>query len=850
MSGANGVRHKVSKPTPNTQHLKPKPLTHSISQSFNKYTTMNFFRQGKTTRASFIINTLGMGVAIAAFYILAVQVNFMFTFNKNLPDYKNIYAMHVPRFNGEGRVAIINRPMAERLISELPEIAIGGEFGTWGPSSHSYNLQPEGEHGSAENGFPRNMSAQTALVTKAGVEMFGYEFLQGSWAAMEGDDRRLAISESMAEKFGLQVGDIVQENADGGKRMCEVVAIFKDVPKNTDLEQFDILCDIGNVCIDDWDEGSFTYFVKPAAGLTPEDLDRAADARLRRALTEDGFFPEWFGKAESDKDVEESMERINVKFTPIADIYFSQIGTNYMRKGNKGMAYGWIAIALLILFVAIINYVNMFFALVPVKMRGINTRKILGSSRASLTASVVSEAVAMTAVSIALAVVLVLIMQNTTYSGLMYCSVSIVRNAGVALLCGIGAIVVAIGSSLYPALYITSFEPAFALKANFGASQTGKTMRYALVMVQFTVAIGFIIMTIFVDIQNRFLQKHDMGFDRENIVVAHVSNKVGEEAATVASALKQNPQVKDVAWGDGNGLVSWGQMSWGRMIDGNQCQWEVYPCSWNMLDFLGIEIVEGRNFTQADEQTENGVFIFNETARNQYNFTPGKLVPGHTEKDAEIVGICKDFNAWPMQHAIRPYCFYVWSEKNRWRPCTTLLVRTIKGADISEVFKHIEQTVMNFDETLTTEDINVRLFDNDLQQFYSHSERFAQLTRLLSIITIIIAMLGVFGLVLFETEYRRKEIGIRRVNGATIADVLRMFNRRYVMIVLACFGIAAPVSYVIIIAYLQQFAYRTAIHWWVFVVALVAVMAVTVAIVTLRSLRAATCNPVESLRSE
>ena len=809
----------------------------------------SIFQKGKTTLASFIINTLGMGVAIAAFYILAVQVNFMFGYNKKLPDHENIYAMHVPQFNGDGRMTSICRPLAERLISELPEIAAGGEFGPWGSSRRSYSLQPEGEHGSAENGFPRNMNTQFTYVTKPTIEILGYEFIQGSWAAMEGDDRHLAVSESLAKKFGLQVGDIIQENADSAKRMCEVVAIFKDAPKNSDLERFDVLCDICNESIDSWSEGSFTYIVKPAAGLTPDDLDRAVDARLRSAWTEGGFFPEWFGTPEDAEELEEAMGMVNVKFIPIADLYFSEIGSNYMRQGNKGMAYGWIAIALLILFVAIINYVNMFFALVPVKMRGINTRKILGSSRVSLTMGVVSEAVAMTAVSIGLAVVLLLIMQSTTYAGLLACSVSIIRNAGVALLCGVGAIVVAVGSSLYPALYITSFEPAFALKANFGASQTGKTLRYALVMVQFTVAIGFIIMTIFVDIQNRFLLKHDMGFDRENIVVAHVSNKVGNETATVESALKQNPQVKDVAWGDG-WLVSWGRMSWGSQIDGNQCMWEVYPCSWNMLDFLGIDIVEGRNFTQADEQTENGVFIFNETARNQYDFKPGKLIPGHTENPAEIVGICKDFNAWPMSQAVRPYCFYIWSDKNRRRPCTTLLVRTTDNADIRDVFKHIEQTVMKFDEKLTAEDINVHLFDNDLQQLYTDVAKFAKLTRMLSIITIIIALLGVFGLVLFETEYRRKEIGIRRVNGATIVDVLRMFNRRYVLIVLACFGIAAPVSYAVIATYLQQFAYRTAIHWWVFVVALVAVMVVTVTIVTLRSLRAATCNPVESLRTE
>ncbi|MBR2193981.1 MAG: ABC transporter permease [Salinivirgaceae bacterium] len=809
---------------------------------------ISLFRKGKTTRASFIINTLGMGVAIAAFYILAVQVNFMFGYNKKLPDHENIYAMHVPQFNGEGRMTSICRPLAERLISELPEIAAGGEFGPWGQSWRSYSLQPEGEHGSAENGFPRNLNTQFTYVTKPTVEILGYEFIQGSWAAMEGDDRHLAVSESLAKKFDLQVGDIIQENADDGKKMCEVVAIFKDAPKNSDLERFDVLCDICNESIDSWSEGSFTYIVKPAAGLTPDDLDRAADARLRRAWTEGGFFPEGYGTAENDEELEEAMGEVNVKFIPIADLYFSEIGSNYMRQGNKGMAYGWIAIALLILFVAIINYVNMFFALVPVKMRGINTRKILGSSRASLTMSVVLEAVTMTAVSVGLAVVLLLIMQSTTYAGLLACSVSIARNAGVALLCAVGAIVVAVGSSLYPALYITSFEPAFALKANFGASQTDRTLRYALVMVQFTVAIAFIIMTILVDIQNRFLLKHDMGFNRENIVVAHVSNKVGNESETVASALQRNPQVKDVAWGDGR-LVWWGRMSWGQTIDGNNCMWELYPCSWNMLDFLGIEIVEGRNFTKTDAQTETGVMIFNETARNQYGFTPGKMIPGHAKKDAEIVGICKDFNAWPMSQAVRPYCFYVWGD-NGYRPCTELFVRTTASADIREVFKHIEQTVMSFDEKLTTEDINVHLFDNDLQQLYDDVKRFAKVTRMLSIITIIIALLGVFGLVLFETEYRRKEIGIRRVNGATIADVLRMFNRRYVLIVLACFGIAAPVSYVVISAYLQQFAYRTAIHWWVFVLSLVAVMAITVTIVTLRSLRAATSDPVESLRTE
>ena len=807
------------------------------------------FKKSKTTRASFIINTLGMGVAIAALYILAVQVHYMFTYNRNLPDHEHIFIMTSPSWSGEGQSASMNRPYAERMIADLPEIAIGGEFGSFGSSYRSYNLQPEGEHGSAENGFPRNMNTNIVLATKATIEIFGYEFLQGSWTDIEGDDHRLAISKSLAKKFDLQVGDIIQENTNSGKRTCEIVAIFKNTPKNTDLEQFEVMCDIGNQDIDSWGEHSYNYYVKPIAGLTPNDLNRAAEARLRKGCTESGFFPEWLGQAESDEDIEYMVKTLKLSFTPIADTYFSKITGNNLRHGSKAAAYGWLAIGLLILFVAIINYINMFFALVPIKIRSINTRKILGSSRFSLTASVVSESVVMTIVSIGLAAVIVLLLQGTTYASLMDCSLSMVRNAGVAVLCAIGAIVVAVCSSLYPALYITSFEPAFALKANFGASQSGRTLRYILVMVQFTVAIAFIILSIFVDIQGRFLINHDMGFNRENIIVAQVSNKVGNETSAVESMLKQSPQIKDIAWGDGH-LVFWGRMSWGQVLDGNQCMWEVYPCSWNMLDFLGIEITEGRNFTKADEQTENGVFIFNETARHQFNLTLDKLVPGHhNNTPTEIAGFCKDFNAWPMSQSIRPYCFYVWGD-NKWRPCTTLLVRTTENSNLRDAFSHIEQTIMNFDPSLTPEDIDVHLFDTDLHNMYIGVENFAKLTRMLSVIAIIIAMLGVFGLVLFETEYRRKEIGIRRVNGATIFDVLKMFNSRYVLIVLTCFGIAAPLSYIAISSYLQQFTYRTAIHWWVFVVALLAVMTITIVIVTLRSLRAAIDNPVESLRSE
>lgn len=810
---------------------------------------ISLFRKGKTTRASFIINTLGMGVAIAAIYILMVIVNHMFTINKGLPDHKNILMMSVPTWGGEGRMTSINRPLAERIIADVPEIEIGGEVGPFGTAWRSYNFQAEGEHGSGENGFPRHVNVEISMISEPAVKILGVEFLQGTWADMKDDISHLAVSESAAKKFGLQVGDIFQENDNSGKIMREVVAIYKDFPKNTDFERYAMLCDIGNTCIDDWGEGSFAYCVKPAAGLTAEDVSRAANARIERAIYEPGFFPNWLNfKASNEEEVEFIKKQLDFRFVPIADMFFSQTRSNFMQHGSKVAAYAWIIIALLILFVAVINYVNMFFALVPVKIRSINTRKILGSSRLSLTASVVSEAVVMTLFSIAVAFVLVLFYQSTTYARLIGIDSAIARNVGIAVLTAIGAIVVAVGSSLYPALYITSFEPAFALKANFGASQTGRTLRYTLVGVQFVVAIAFVIISIFIGMQGRFMLNHDMGFDRENIVVAKTSNKIASSPEAFEAALRQNPQVKDVAWGDGN-LVVAGRMSWGRMINGEQCQWEVYPCSWNMLDFLGIEIVEGRNFAKSDIQNPNGAFIYNETARNQFGLTLDTKIVGHNNY-TDIVGFCKDFNFKPMSLGIVPFCFYLWNNETGWRPCTTLFVRTNRGADISEVFDLIQNKITDYDASLTAEDINVHLFDTELENLYRDIKNMSKLTWLLSYLTIIISMLGVFGLVLFETEYRRKEIGIRRVNGATIADILRMFNKRYIIIVLVCFGVAAPISWVSVVCYLQQFAYRTPMHLWVFLVALLAVLTLTVVIVTLRSLRTATSDPVESLRTE
>ena len=810
---------------------------------------LSIFKQRNTTRASFIINTLGMGVAIAALYILAVQVRHDLGFNRGLKDYKNIYVATFASSAQDGKKygSQMPRPLAEQMIREVPEIASGGAASLYSRPTN-YILLPDGKHGSADGGFERSVVIGTSYLTKESAQVFGLEFVVGSYNDIAGKPNHYAISESEAERLGLQVGDAIMLNERDNKEVCQIAAIYKDMPRNSDFDFIKMFYDKGDAHIDNWNYWQCNYYMKLTPGVTVAEAEQAVRERMRRGCIEGGVFPPHYGINPNDEEeVQSVVEEFGFHFVPIADTYFDETLSTPPTYGSKKQSYTFLALAVLILLVAIINYVNMFFALVPVKIRSVNTRKILGSSRTTLTLSIVAEAVTMTIAAIGVAVVLIALFRQSSFNSLLACTASMATNFDILLICSFTAILIAIAASVYPALYLTSFEPAFALKANFGASATGRSLRYVLVMVQFATAIILIISSVVIRQQGSFMLNHDMGFDRENIIVAWTNEASSKASESIDAALRQNPQIKDVAW-SADAFVNDNVGDLSRVVNGETVPISVVVCSPHLPEFLGIEITEGRTFNESDKDVPGGVFIFNETGRHRCQFTLDSKFDGYEGYPQEIVGFFKDYNFKPLGSSISPMCFYVWNRERL--PYVLLYVRTVAGANYKEVMSFIEKTVNGFAPDLTAEQMDIHLFDRELQQFYQNVEDRARLIGMLAVMTIIISLLGVFGLVLFETEYRRKEIGIRRVNGASILDILKMFNRRYAAIVLACFALAAPISYLMMHSYLQDFAYRTPIHGWVFALALIIVLILTVLIVTLRSLRAATCNPVESLRSE
>lgn len=788
-------------------------------------------------KASTILNILGMTAAFAAFYIILVQVNHDLSYNRRVKDADRVYIVSLPDWYEEGKyMTWVNRPPFEQLISSCSNIEAGGTGYIFG---QQYKIIV-GKGDSAPEGDEPAQSTTVSSLNPGAAKALGVEFVSGS-----ADDlissATLAVAESEAARLGLHPGsEVILKQGSNINFRSTVKAIYRDSPHNSDLDSFKMFVAVGEENINSWSEWSYNYFLKAREGVSKDELEQAGGKLLLDVLGQDADA--------SEEDKAELANRFRLHLIPLTDSYFDQTVSNAPgATGNKATTMTLLAVAILVIVIAFINFINFFFALVPLRVHSVNTRKVLGASRGRLVTGYVLEAVVMVAVSLVLAAGVTVLFQRSSFASLISCSTAFADNVGVALSAVALGLLVAVASSLYPAFYITSFSPALALKGNFGASRSGRGLRYALVGVQFFISMSLIICATFITLQRAYMVKHDMGFDREELLAANVSDAAASSAAAVEAQLMENPQIKAVSWADGD-IVRSSRMGWGRSFKGQQISFQCYPVSWDFLRFMGIPIVEGRDFTEADEQSEDGVFIFNEAAKKEFGLTLDDKLEGH-RGEAEIAGFCRDFNFRSLRDGVSPLCLYVFG-KHPWRRLKTLLVRTDKNADIPAIKEYVVSVVEETDPSMSPEDIDVQMLDQQIQNQYRQESMLSTQIGLFSLLAVIISLMGVFGLVMFETEHRRKEIAVRRVNGATVGSILRMFNMEFFRIVLVCFVLAVPVCCLVIGRYLQGFAFKVPMYPWVFVMALAATLLVTAAVVTLRSYKAATDNPSLTLRKE
>ncbi|MCR5139184.1 MAG: hypothetical protein K6B45_03370 [Bacteroidaceae bacterium] len=798
-----------------------------------KYIFQNFLHTLRRYKASSLLNIVGMAVAFAAFYVIVTQVSYGFGYNHRIPGADRIYQLSYPSPYNNGKYnTFFSRPFGERLIACSPTVEAGGMAKFGGPTEFCFIKE-----GDDVRKFPMNVCE----FTSGGVQVFGFEPVQGSLDELARPGT-VAVSAAFAAKMNLHLGDRISQNSDGVSDAFEIVAIWRDFPRNSDLGTLEALYDIRDESLENTSQWNYNYWVRLRSADDRAVFEESMRTVMREMLMDDGT---------EDEDINGQLDRFRIHLVPLRDHYYaSDLEWAGVKLGNRTTDVTLLAVAILILLIAFINFVNFFFALVPVRMRAVNTYKVYGASRGFLVANFVFEAVGTVVVALGVAALVVLAITKSSLTGMLSAPVAFGQNVPVVLTTVAVTVAAAVAGSLYPSFYITKFQVAMAVKGSFGGSAAGRRLRSILMGVQFVISIGLIICATFIRMQHAYMMNYDMGFDKEHLLTGFMSDDLGwygQSNHAFEDRLRSNPDIKDIAWAAGP-IVGEIRMGWGRAYKGRQINMQTYPVSPNFLSFMGIPVVEGRDFLPSDDQG-NGVFIFNEQGRKEYDIELDDVITGH-RGDARVVGICRDFHYKPLQYRSEPFVFYVFGEKTRWQNLSHIFIRTRAGANPAEVMKFVLDTAHDVSPATDMETVSLRFFDEELGRQYQKERELARLVTLFTLIAIVLSLMGVFGLVLFETQRRSKEIAIRRVLGSEVKDILALLNGKFVRIVLASFALAAPVSWLLMSRYFSTFAYHTPVRLWVFAVALVAVLVVTVAIVTLRSLHAATSNPVEMIKTE
>lgn len=805
----------------------------------------NFLTTLRRYKISSLLNVIGLTLAFTAFYVIMTQVWWELGYNRSLHEADRIYLVENEDWYEPGKWSSwLNRPVPERVIASTAGVEVGGcMWGAFGSGTCWTSNEPS---------FGYNkFSASCGSVSLPFLDVFAFRSVEGDVHDL-GKPKSVIVSREAAERMRVGVGSLIWVDTDEPQPdgAMEVVAVFEDFPDNSLLGECEVVKNLGETNLYTTSEWSFNYFVKFRPGADPDEFARQwtnvnqemqREAAEKRAAAGDA----------ADDDDESGI--YGVRLSPVSELYFESDSQAPCRQGSVVTTYTLLGIAVLVIVLAFINFVNFFFALVPVRIRTVNTFKVFGAPASSLRFNFVFEAFGLVLIALLAAWYVSFALQGTEFASYISASLALSQNLEVVGLVAVVAFVMALAASLYPAWYITSFAPALVVKGSFGGTRSGRRLRTLLLGVQFFISIGLIIATSFIRLQHDYMMHYDMGFDKENLLAVRLSERGAVSYDALRQKLLSDPQVKDVT-GATSRLVSVGRMGWGREFKGRQVAFQSYVVQPDFLRVMGIPITDGRDFLESDFDKELGTMIFNEAARREFEMQVGDRINGFVSPDEQIVGFCADFNFKPLQYGVSPFCFYLLPKKiqqeNYWHLPHVVYVRMTPGADIAAVTAHIRRCIAEVDPRTEPGDIVVRVFDEELGLEYDNERKLTAIVGLFALLAVVIALMGVFGLVLFETQHRRREIAVRRVMGASRGEILAMFNRRYVMLVAVCFVLAVPVSIWAVRHWLAGFAYAVPLYWWVFALALAGVLAVTALTVTVRSWRAVNENPAESVKSE
>ncbi len=782
-----------------------KTLIRNFSHTFRRFFTAS------------ILNILGLSIAFASFFVIMTQVDYDYNFNKGYKDYEKIFRIEINPNPDSGWQLWTPRPLCEQLQSASPYIK---------SISQVESYQSEDEYEVNGNLF------KTTTCTGFGnfLEIFQPEMINGSADALN-QPKTILLSESTAKKF-FGTTDVIGQTIFRGKQADNnawtIGGVYKDFPENSQIKNWVMMPKEADTDKGNWRNWNYICYMRLESPSAAPEIEKLIWQ----------IFVKNFPTLKQDSDISQF-----IRLTPLTDAHFSTVGNK--SASSRTTLYLLICVSFLIVIIATINFMNFSLAETPMRIKSINTQKVLGATTRSLRFSLIAESVLISTIAFMLSLIEVLLLKDSGLKDLVSAGLQPLEHPILLTITFCLSLLMGFLAGIYPSYYVTSFAPALALKGSFGLSPKGRTLRTALVCIQFFVAYMLIIGVGIMYLQSQYIRTSDYGYDKDVIITGNMTTETQAQNDAVVNDLSRIPGVKGVAFSMFILSSADNYMNWAMDDNNTVVRFDVMPVDYHFLDVMGIHITEGRNFKPGD----GDVYIFNEATRKKYPW----LKVGQTAPDDHlIVGFCENikYSSFRNDDNTQPMAFFIYGKNferigHQWQQ--TINIRVSAGVDKVEVIRSLQKTMEKF---TPGHDFNFRFMDEVLDANYRNELRFTKQILLFSLIAIAISLTGVFGLTMFESEYRKKEIGIRKIMGSSTTQILYMFNRRYILILAGCFIVAAPFGWWIGQHWLQGFAEKTPVTPWIFILSFLLVTLITMITITVQSWKNANENPVNSIKTE
>ncbi|HVY74411.1 MAG TPA: ABC transporter permease [Puia sp.] len=792
-------------------------------------------------KAFSFINILGLAVGLASCLLIMLYIFDESSYDRHQKDIDRIYRIAASGKDGEW--VALAAPVGPAVKANFPEVEQSARLLTFPDMT---KMLVKFKNGSDQKQF---IETNGYYVDSTFFKILSYDFVYGSGATALDEPNTMVISATMSRKyFGHSdpVGKLLLITTPGGEFPYTVKAVFDD-QKNKSHIPGNFFLSMRNNDMWNWVK-TRTAFVSNALFYTYVKLKPGSDAKaFERKLQS------WF-ETQIREIVRSSGISLQIFLQPLKDIYLHSAAPNEIAaNGNITYLYILGSIAAFILLIACINFTNLSTARSEKRAREVGVRKVIGARRGWLIMQFLGESFMLCIIALILALMLVQLFLPF-FNGLTEKHIRFMDEpsllfwvAGLTLLTGLFA-------GLYPAFFLSSFKPATVLKGKIGKAFLATSLRKGLVVFQFGISICLVFAAIVIKQQMGYLKNKQLGFDKnQKLVVSlqdgHIYDKDHYEA--LKNELLKYPEVRAVTSASAYpGIVNMNDMLfYGEgQTPADQVDIHLSAVGDNYIQTLGFQMLSGRSFSK--EFNDSAGIILNEKALKPLGYTVANAVGKKIRYDftdfhgvLNIVGVVKDFNFESLHNPIQPCGFTTEVLENRY----CYLIADLQTTDYPSIIKKVQTAWSKLDPGIP---FGYSFLDQDFQRNYSKEQRTETLVSGFTFIAILIACLGLFGLSAFSAEQRRKEIGVRKVLGASVSSVTALLSTDFIKLVFIAAAIATPAGWWMMNNWLKNFAYQVTIQWWMFLAAGLSAIVVALLTISFQSMKAAMANPVESLRSE